>query len=164
MGRRALPKVDPSLDLARHLRTLTDLPSPWDACAIFGRNAPLEVEVGSGKGLFLQNAAVGTPEHDFLGVEVAHKYARFAASRLAKKGLTNAVMIDGDGLRLFRELLPAASLAAVHVYFPDPWWKARHHKRRVMNESFLEDVFRTLQSGGKLHFWTDVKDYYDSAL
>jgi tRNA (guanine-N7-)-methyltransferase len=55
-------------------------------------------------------------------------------------------------------------LAAVHVYFPDPWWKARHHKRRVMNESFLADVVRTLQPDGRLHFWTDVREYFDQSL
>jgi len=164
MGRRALPKIDPAIDLTRHLRTFDELPAPWDQAALFGRTAPLEVEVGSGKGLFLQTAAAGTPEHDFLGVEVAHKYARFAASRLAKCRLSNAVMVDGDGLRLFSELLPAESLAAVHVYFPDPWWKARHHKRRVMTEAFIADIARTLVHGGKLHFWTDVEEYFQSTL
>lgn len=164
MGRRALPKLDPTIDLSRHLRTFDELPSPWDAAELFGRTAPLEVEVGTGKGLFLQNAAAGTPEHNFLGVEVAHKYARYSASRLAKRGLANAVMLDGDGLRLFRELLPAESLAAVHVYFPDPWWKARHHKRRVMTDAFIADIARTLQTGGKLHFWTDVEEYFRGTL
>jgi tRNA (guanine-N7-)-methyltransferase len=165
MGRRALPKIDPSLDLSRHLRTVDEvLAKPWDPAALFGRVAPLEVEVGSGKGLFLQNAALATPEHDFLGVEVAYKYARFVAARLAKRGIGNALAIHGDALQLFRELIPADSIAAVHVYFPDPWWKARHHKRRVMNESFLADVSRTLQPGGRLHFWTDVKEYFEGTL
>lgn len=164
MGRRALPKVDPAIDLSRHLRTLDDLPAPWDAAALFGRAAPLEAEVGSGKGLFLQTAAAAQPERNFLGVELAHKYARFAASRLAQRGLTNAVMVDGDGLRMFRELLPADCLAAVHVYFPDPWWKARHHKRRVMTPPFIADVARTLLPGGKLHFWTDVQEYFQATL
>jgi tRNA (guanine-N7-)-methyltransferase len=65
---------------------------------------------------------------------------------------------------MFRELLPADSLAAIHVYFPDPWWKARHHKRRVMTEAFLADVVRTLRVGGRLHFWTDVEEYFTSTL
>jgi tRNA (guanine-N7-)-methyltransferase len=164
MGRRALPKIDPALDLSGHLRTFDELPTPWDQATLFGRVAPLEVEVGSGKGLFLQTAAVAVPEHNFLGIELAHKYARFAASRLVKRGLTNAVMVDGDALRVFHELLPSESLAAVHVYFPDPWWKKRHHKRRVMTETFIADVARTLIADGRLHFWTDVEDYFTATL
>lgn len=164
MGRRALPKVDPELDYSRHFRTLEELPSPWNPGELFGRDAPLEVEVGSGKGLFLQSAAFACPEHNFLGIEVAHKYARFTAARLAKRGLDNAVAVQGDGLRLFREMIPDNSLAAVHVYFPDPWWKKRHHKRRVLNEAFLADVYRTLSPEGRLHFWTDVKEYFDATL
>jgi len=164
MGRRALRKIDPRLDLSRHLKTIDQLPQPLDPVELFGREAPLEVEIGSGKGLFLASAAAAAPEHNFLGVEVAAKYARFAAARLAKRDLPNAVMLHGDGLGLFRERLADASLAAVHVYFPDPWWKKRHHKRRVMNEEFLRDVVRTLRLGGSLHFWTDVQDYFAASL
>ena len=164
MARRALRKIDPTLDLTRHLKTFDELPQPWDAARLFGREAPLEVEVGSGKGLFLQSAAAAVPEQDFLGIELSHKYARFAASRLAKRGVTNAVVVDGDAQRVFRELIPDAALAAVHIYFPDPWWKKRHHKRRLMNERFLADVARSLAPGGRLHFWTDVKEYFDATL
>src|SRR5688500_12242194 len=145
MGRRALPKIDPTLDVSRHFRTVEQLvDAPWDPAALFSREAPLEVEIGSGKGLFLQNAALATPDRNFLGVEVAFKYARYIAHRLARRAIPNAVAVHGDGLRLFRERIPADSLAAIHVYFPDPWWKARHHKRRVMTEAFLADVTRTL--------------------
>ena len=112
----------------------------------------------------MQNATLANPDHNFLGIEVSQKYARFAAHRLAKRDISNGVMAHGDGLRVFRELLPDASVAAVHVYFPDPWWKARHHKRRVLNEPFLKDVVRTLRPEGKLHFWTDVKEYYEATL
>ncbi len=164
MGRRALPKVDPDIDLSSHLRTVDTLPMPWNPTELFGRAAPLEIEVGSGKGLFLQNVAIAQPEHDFLGVEVSGKYARFTAARLAKRQVANAVSVHGDGLRLFRELVPDSSLAAVHVYFPDPWWKRRHRCRRVLNEAFLADVVRTLQPQGRLHFWTDVQEYFDSTL
>ncbi len=165
MGRRAPPKIDLNVDLSWHFRTVEELvAAPWDPCALFGRVAPLEIEIGSGKGLFLQNAALAHPERNFLGVEVAFKYARFIAHRLAKREIQNAIAVHGDGLRLFRESIPADSLAAVHVYFPDPWWKARHHKRRVMTEAFLADVARTLAAGGRLHFWTDVKEYFDNTL
>jgi tRNA (guanine-N7-)-methyltransferase len=165
MGRRALPKIDPSVDFSRHLLSVNALcASAWDPAVLLGRVAPLEVEVGSGKGLFLQNAASATPERDFFGVELAYRYAQYSAYRLAKRGIENARVAQGDALRLFREWIPAEALAAVHVYFPDPWWKARHHKRRVMNEAFLADVVRTLQSGGRLHFWTDVREYFDQSL
>jgi len=164
MGRRALPKVDPNIDLSFHLRAVDTLPAPWNLAELFGHAAPLEIEVGSGKGLFLQNAAIAQPEHHFLGVEVSGKYARFTASRLAKQQVANAVSVHGDGLRLFRELVPDNSLVAVHVYFPDPWWKRRHRGRRVLNEPFLADVVRTLLPQGRLHFWTDVQEYFDSTL
>jgi tRNA (guanine-N7-)-methyltransferase len=72
-------------------------------------------------------------------------------------------MIDGDALRLLAEA-PDACVAAIHVYFPDPWWKKRHRKRRVMNEAFLKTVQRLLQPDGLLHFWTDVEEYFHSTL
>src|SRR5258707_10818898 len=101
MGRRALRKIDPTLDLARHFKAFDDLPRPWDAAGLFGRLAPLEIEVGSGKGLFLSSAAAVSSDHDFLGVEVARKYALHAASRLHRQSLENACLIHGDALRLF---------------------------------------------------------------
>ena len=140
------------------------MPAAFDAAALFGRMAPLEVEVGSGKGLFLAGAARAHPEQDYLGIEVAQKYARYAAAKLARQKAANAVLIRGDGLALFRHWFPAAGLAAVHVYFPDPWWKKRHKKRRVLNEDFLRDVERTLIAGGRLHFWTDVEEYFQATL
>jgi tRNA (guanine-N7-)-methyltransferase len=164
MPRRALRKIGADLDLSRHLKTWDELPQPWDASQLFGRKASLEVEVGSGKGLFLQTAATATPEVDFLGIEIATKYARFAAARLASKQITNAVVVHGDGQRLFAELLPNESVAAVHVYFPDPWWKKRHQKRKVLNEVFLRNVQRVLSTGGSLHYWTDVEDRFAETL
>jgi tRNA (guanine-N7-)-methyltransferase len=164
MGRRALRKIDPALDLSRHLLEFEQLPRPWDAAVLFGRIAPLEIEVGTGKGLFLRNAAATWPESDFLGVEIVHKYARYAAAGLAKTGLANARVLSGDAQRIFAELVPDSSLAAVHVYFPDPWWKKRHRKRRVMNETFVGHIERALISGGTLHFWTDVQEYFQMTL
>lgn len=164
MPRRALRKIDSSLDLSQHLLTFEQLPDPWDAKAVFGRVASLEVEVGSGKGLFLRNAATAQPDVDFLGIEIAKKYACFAAAGVAADGLSNARVVSGDAIRIFRELLPAESLSAIHVYFPDPWWKMRHRKRRVMREEFLLEIERTLRPGGVLHFWTDVEEYFRSAL
>jgi tRNA (guanine-N7-)-methyltransferase len=164
MGRRALRKIDPSLDLSRHLLTIEQLPKPWDQAALFGREAPLEVEIGSGKGLFLTAAAESQPGRNFLGIEVSERYARYCAARLARRGLENARMIEGDGQRVFAEFLPDASVVAVHVYFPDPWWKERHKKRRVLNEQSVVQIQRILSPGGRLHFWTDVEEYYQTGL
>lgn len=164
MGRRALRNIDTSLDLSRHLLSFDDFPQPWNSAAMFGRSAPLEVELGTGKGLFISTAAAACPQHNFLGIEVAARYARFAAAKLAKRKLSNGRVAHCDGLRFFRELLIDSSVRAVHIYFPDPWWKKRHHKRRVMTTAFVRDAERVLESNGRLHFWTDVKDYFDEAL
>jgi tRNA (guanine-N7-)-methyltransferase len=164
MGRRTLRKIDPSLDLSRHLLTIDQLPKPWCQSSLFRREAPLEVEVGSGKGLFLAAAAVERPEMNLLGIEISERYARYCAARLVKRGLENARMVEGDGLRVLAEFLPDRSVAAVHVYFPDPWWKARHKKRRVINEQSVQQIQRVLIPGGVLHFWTDVDEYFQTTL
>ncbi|HBO42760.1 MAG TPA: tRNA (guanosine(46)-N7)-methyltransferase TrmB [Planctomycetaceae bacterium] len=164
MGRRSLRKPDSSISLSRHFKTYDELPNPWRPEALFGRIAPLEIEVGSGKGLFLRGAAAARTDADFLGIEIREKYAQFAAAGLAKRELNNGVVVHGDGLKLFAELLPDATIAAVHVYFPDPWWKKRHKKRRVFRESFMRDIQRVLATGGELHFWTDVEEYFRTTL
>lgn len=175
MGRRALRKLDPSIDLSRHLRELKDMlpaadapepaaPVAFDPQSLFARPAPLEIEMGSGKGLFLLNASLAHPERNYLGIELAKNYAAYSAARLKRHDVTNGFVISGDGLRFFHELLPDGCAAAVHVYFPDPWWKKRHHKRRVMTDAFVRDIERVLMPGGSLHFWTDVQDYYEMAV
>jgi tRNA (guanine-N7-)-methyltransferase len=164
MGRRALPKIDPQICLSDHLLSAEELPESLTTQALFGRTMPLEIEVGSGKGLFMLNASVANPLHAFVGIEIIHKYARFAASRLAKHGICNAKMINANGIDLFAKRIPSESVEAVHVYFPDPWWKKRHRRRRVMTEQFVADVFRALVPAGRLHFWTDVEEYFVSTL
>ena len=164
MGRRTLRKIDPKLDISPLLKTVDELPRPFSATALFGREAPVVVEVGSGKGLFISTAPAMERDRDFLGIEISRKYARFAAARLVKRNLTNARILHGDAKLVFGDFMPDNSLAEVHIYFPDPWWKKRHKKRRVMNPSFVKDVERTLVSGGALHFWTDVEEYFQTTL
>lgn len=163
MPRRQLPRRDPTLVLDAHLREAELLPGTLASESLFGNNRPLEFEIGSGKGLFIQNAAMARPEHNFLGVEIAKKYAAHAASRLAKGELNNAMMVAGDAQKMLPSI-PDNSVIAVHIYFPDPWWKKKHKKRRVVNEFTISNVYRVLASGGELHFWTDVLEYFESAI
>ena len=164
MGRRALPKLDPSIDFSGHFSEVDDLAAPFCPQSLFPQTADLEIEVGSGKGLFMANQSGKFPQRNFLGNEIARKYCKFAAYRLAKHGRTNAHMMCGDGLKLFREFLPDDCAVAVHVYFPDPWWKERHRRRRVMQPEFIADLQRVIVSGGSFHFWTDVEEYFEETI
>jgi tRNA (guanine-N7-)-methyltransferase len=183
MARRPRKSPDPSLDLSRYLHPLESLECPWNPSCLFEHRPPagpgdrhgapasaeaalrpVELEVGSGKGLFLTTAAADRPDHDFVGVEVAKPYAALCAAKLARLRLPNAVMIAGDAGVLARHILADACLAAVHVYFPDPWWKARHRKRRVLSAEFLAHAARAVQPGGALHVWTDVEEYFRESL
>jgi len=125
---------------------------------------PLELEIGSGKGLFLTNAATRSPSRRFVGLELAAKYAMDCQSRVEKTGLPNAKFFACDAVAVLDQDVADCSLDAIHVYFPDPWWKSRHKKRRVLNEKSLCNIERTLKPTGSLHFWTDVLDYYEGTL
>ena len=166
MGRRALTKIRWSEhpEISRFYKPLEEVPKPLDFAGLFGRLAPLELEIGSGKGLFLRTAAQHRPEHDFLGVEIGKKYAIFSAAGLAKANLGNAVMICGDAAQFLEQWIAPDSLHAVHVYFPDPWWKRAHKKRRILREEVVKLIERNLVPGGTLHFRTDVQEYFETTL
>jgi tRNA (guanine-N7-)-methyltransferase len=164
MPRRPPKRPDPALDLSRHLLTPAALPERFDPAVLFPQPGPVELEVGSGKGLFLATAAASRPDCNFLGVEIAAGYARLCAGRLAAAGAANARIVNGDATALVRDRFPDACLAAIHVYFPDPWWKARHRKRRVLSDPFLRQAARVVAAGGNLHVWTDVEEYFRETL
>ncbi len=150
----------PKIDASSHTLDLTGVEGLLSWPDVFANDRPVEMEIGSGKGLFLQNAATENPGHNFLGVELARKYAAKAAERAAKRGLENIRVHAGDGKLFLARHVPAGSLWAVHVYFPDPWWKARHKKRRVFDENLVVNIERTLISGGDLWVATDVEEYF----
>ncbi len=164
MGRRALPKIDPAVSLDNHLGFVEELTKPFDPQSLFPQRQPLELEIGSGKGHFVLQQSQRNAGRNYLGNEIAKKYARFGAYRLAKNNVANGRILSGDGLLLFRELLPDACAEDVHVYFPDPWWKERHRRRRVMQPEFVANVDRVLVPGGRLHFWTDVEQYFEETV
>jgi len=162
MPRGALPKFDPAVDFSTQLVPPERL-APWNLERMFGRTGPLEVEIGSGKGLFLSQAGAACPDRLFLGIEVAQRYARFAAYRAAQAGLTNVRVVPSDVRPLLVDVLPTSGIEVLHVYFPDPWWKKRHHKRRIFQPDFVQHATRLLVPGGVVQLWTDVEEYFQRA-
>jgi tRNA (guanine-N7-)-methyltransferase len=135
-------------------------PTPIDWQALFGNDRPVEIEVGMGKGQFLLMSALQRPEVNFFGIEVVRKYQLYATTRCAIRQLANVRTTCADARWVLHFFVPAESVQAVHVYFPDPWWKARHKKRRLFNTEFVYDVARILQPAGQLLLATDVEEYF----
>lgn len=135
---------------------------PLDLAQAFGRapgERPIELEIGMGKGTFLVQEAALRPETDFLGLEYDRKVHDYAADRMRRRGLSNVRTYWGDAGPFVRELLPSAAFQAVHVYFPDPWPKTRHHKRRLLQVAFVAQLERILVPGGELRIVTDHPGY-----
>ncbi len=157
-----MPRSRPETDVSAFLieSPAADAQAPIEWSQLFGNDHPVELEVGSGKGLFLLNAATLDPGCNFLGVELSRKYARLAGERQARNRVANAKIWRGDARHVLGGLVPGSSLRAVHVYFPDPWWKKRHKKRRVFTDSLVTDVERALKPGGELRIASDVEEYF----
>ena len=131
-----------------------------DFSDIFGRSVPLHIEVGSGKGTFLLNQAKSQPEVNFIGIEWANRYYRFAVDRIGRWNLGNVRIIRTDASFFLAEYVPDASVDCFHIYFPDPWPKKRHRKRRFFNEANLEQFIRCLKPEGVIRVATDYADYF----
>jgi len=150
----------PPPDLKPYFRTLDDVPGPFNWSEFFGNANPVEVEIGTGRGLFLVNAGQQQPETNFLGIELDYKEGRYAARRIQKRQMPNVRILGGDARVAVGKLIVSHSVAAVHIYFPDPWWKRRHRRRRIFSSDFIAEVARILRGGGLLHAWTDVEEYF----
>jgi tRNA (guanine-N7-)-methyltransferase len=128
---------------------------------IFGRSAPLHIEVGSGKGTFLLNQAKSQPEVNFIGIEWASRYYRFAVDRIGRWNITNVRIIRTDAAFFLAENVPDSSVDCFHIYFPDPWPKKRHHKRRFFNDANVSRLIRCLKPGGDIRVSTDYEEYFE---
>ncbi len=138
-----------------------DLDGKIDFLRIFGRSGPVQIEVGSGKGTFLLNQAGMQPDVDFLGIEWARKYWRYAVDRIGRWGLTNVRIIRTDAVDFIAEFVPDETIECFHIYFPDPWPKKRHHKRRFVSHANLEQLLRCLKAGGVIKIATDYAEYFE---
>ncbi len=132
---------------------------PYDPAAWFGRSAPLVLEIGSGTGESTAAQAAAAPETDHLAVEVFEPGLAQLLMRIDEAGLANLRLLRGDAVDLLRERVPAGSLHGVRIYFPDPWPKRRHHKRRLVQPGFAALAASRLAPGGTLHLATDWPDY-----
>ena len=135
------------------------IPLRWSE--LFGREAPTDVEIGSGKGKFLNELATTNPERNILAIERSAKYHRLCCDRAARRGLTNVRVLRTTGEDLLFRLLDDASVANFYVLFPDPWPKKRHHKRRFFKTEILAALSRALAVGGRLLVKSDHADYAD---
>lgn len=139
-------------------------PGPIDLAALFGREARRSLEIGFGDGHNLAELARRHPEQDFLGVEVHRPGVGRLLMTLEAEGLRNVRVVAEDAVAVLKERLPDARLDAVLIYFPDPWPKKRHHKRRLLQPEFAALLAQKLKPGGLLHLATDWEDYARHAL
>ena len=130
-----------------------------DFAAVFGRSAPLVLEIGFGNGEQLVHAARAEPARDFLGVEVHRPGVGRLMNALAAEGLGNVRVYCHDAVEVLEREVADGALDEVRVYFPDPWPKKRHHKRRLVQPAFVGLLARKLRTGGILHLATDWQDY-----
>jgi len=135
-------------------------PSELDLSSVFVRSAPVQIDVGSGKGTFILNQARAHPDINFLGIEWANKYYRYSLDRICRWQMENVRIARADVRDVIGRFLPAESIDTFHIYFPDPWPKKRHHKRRFFNPANLLNVIRCLTPGGFLRTATDHQEYF----
>jgi tRNA (guanine-N7-)-methyltransferase len=136
----------------------------FDPAALFGRRAPLVLEIGCGMGETTAAMAAADPDRDYLGADVHTPGLANLLALAERGGLSNVRAARGDAVELLRDLMKPGSLAAVHVFFPDPWPKARHHKRRIVRPDVAALIRERLAPGGLLHCATDWAPYAEQML
>ncbi|WGD38372.1 tRNA (guanosine(46)-N7)-methyltransferase TrmB [Lysinibacter sp. HNR] len=131
----------------------------FDPVEHFGREAELVVEIGSGLGEAVVHLAAQAPEKNFLAVEVYKPGLASTLGKIAGKKLSNVRVVEADAVHALERMLPAASVTELYLFFPDPWHKKRHHKRRLVRDSFVPIAARVLKPGGVWRLATDWSDY-----
>ncbi|MEW6707686.1 MAG: tRNA (guanosine(46)-N7)-methyltransferase TrmB [Pseudomonadota bacterium] len=139
-------------------------PQPLDFSAVFGRQAPVVLEIGFGMGDATAQIAAARPDTDFIGVEVHTPGVGALLKRIGERGLANLRIVQHDAVQVLAQMVPPASLAGVHIFFPDPWHKKKHHKRRLVQPGFVAALVRHLAPGGYLHCATDWQPYAEQML
>jgi tRNA (guanine-N7-)-methyltransferase len=137
---------------------------PVDLAQVFGRDAPTILEIGFGMGEATAHIAGLMPEKNFLCCEVHPPGVGALLKRIGEQGLTNIRIVEHDAVEVLDHMLPQASLAGVHIFFPDPWHKARHNKRRLVQPPFAAKLLRCLRAGGYIHCATDWEPYAQQML
>jgi tRNA (guanine-N7-)-methyltransferase len=140
------------------------LPRPIDWERLFGNANPVEIEIGMGKGTFITEQARARPAINFLGIEWARWFWRYASDRLRRNGCTNARTVRAEASYFLHEFVPPDSVSVLHIYFPDPWPKARHHKRRLIGPKFMPTVERVLAREGRIQIVTDHQAYWEENI
>jgi tRNA (guanine-N7-)-methyltransferase len=130
-----------------------------DLDAIFGRRAPRILEIGFGNGESLAEIAHNHPENDYLGIEVHRPGVGHLLMKIEELGLTNLRVMSDDAVEILEQQIPDIALDALYLFFPDPWHKKKHHKRRQVQPAWAELVRRKLKVGGRLHMATDWENY-----
>jgi tRNA (guanine-N7-)-methyltransferase len=131
---------------------------------IFANARPVEIEIGPGKGGFLLAYARHHPETNLLGIENQPRWARWIGERLSRAPQANVRVLCADASLVVSHFVRENSVQAYHLYFPDPWWKRRHHKRRLVQSDFAVEVWRTLATGGALYLATDVRERFEAMI
>ncbi len=135
-----------------------------DLNAVFGREAPTILEIGFGMGETTERIALASPERNFLGVEVFNAGVGAMLKRIESSALSNVRIIQHDAVEVLRDMILPNTLAGVHIYFPDPWPKKRHHKRRLIQPALVELLASRIKPGGYLHCATDWEHYAEQML
>ena len=143
---------------------ITYAPQPIDLAAVYGRNAPKILEIGTGMGETTAKIADTCRDNDYLGVEVHTPGVGALCKQIAERNLSNLRICQHDAVEVVRDMLPEASLDGVHVFFPDPWHKARHNKRRLIQPTFVALLASRLKPGGYFHCATDWEEYAHQML